>query len=222
MLLLLPIQFKVGLIREDRFDEFLQNVSQYSRSKLCPGGESLGGWWWWWRKWWWLERANWRKKGTYVIFPIIKKKTTTTVLWALQTFGSLHKCEAQGKNWDVSRKEVGFACRWPYLEADVPAALPHHLQLGGLAVASLPQLQPHLIIDVKQVMGVVPRVVQHFLGQRSGIATEEAFTHFPQQQQQHVSARWVLRLAWPPLLSDSLTAKDRPLLHSRVGRAARQ
>lgn len=29
MLLLLPVQFKVGLIREDRFDEFLKNVTEY-------------------------------------------------------------------------------------------------------------------------------------------------------------------------------------------------
>lgn len=60
-----------------------------------------------------------------------------------------------------------------YLEADVPAPLPHHLQLNGLPVASLPQLQPHFIIDVKQVMGVIPGVVEHLLGQRPRIATEE-------------------------------------------------
>lgn len=39
MFLLLPIQFKVGLIREDRFDEFLQNIREYSRSmgiKIVP------------------------------------------------------------------------------------------------------------------------------------------------------------------------------------------
>lgn len=59
-----------------------------------------------------------------------------------------------------------------YLEADVPAPLPHHLQLHGLLVASLPQLQPHFIINVKQVMGVISGIVEHFLRQRSRIATE--------------------------------------------------
>ena len=59
-----------------------------------------------------------------------------------------------------------------YLEADVATALPHHLQLCGLLVAALPQLQPHLIIDVQQVVSVVSGVAQHFLWQRSRVATE--------------------------------------------------
>lgn len=60
-----------------------------------------------------------------------------------------------------------------YLEADVPAPLPHHLQLSGLAIAPLPQFQPHLVINVKQVVGVIAGVVEHLLGQWSRIATEE-------------------------------------------------
>lgn len=61
-----------------------------------------------------------------------------------------------------------------YLEADVATALPHHLQLCGLLVAALPQLQPHLIIDVQQVVSVISGIAQHFLRQRSRIATENA------------------------------------------------
>lgn len=41
VLLLLPIEFKVGLVREDRFDEFLQSIREYSKSTgikiVCPG-----------------------------------------------------------------------------------------------------------------------------------------------------------------------------------------
>lgn len=80
-----------------------------------------------------------------------------------------------------SGRKSGFVCGWLYLEADIPAALPHHLQLDGLAVASLPQFQPHFVIDVKQVMGVIAGVVEHFLRQRPRIATEDTFTNFPQQ-----------------------------------------
>ena len=39
VLLLLPIEFKVGLIREDRFDEFLQSIREHSKStgiKIVP------------------------------------------------------------------------------------------------------------------------------------------------------------------------------------------
>lgn len=60
-----------------------------------------------------------------------------------------------------------------YLEADVPAPLPHHLQLHRLVVATLPQFQPHLIIDVKQVMGITSGIAEHLLRQRPRITTEE-------------------------------------------------
>lgn len=59
-----------------------------------------------------------------------------------------------------------------YLEADVPAPLPHHLQLRGLLVASLPQCQPHLVVDVEQVVSVISGVAEHLLRQRPRIATE--------------------------------------------------
>lgn len=89
---------------------------------------------------------------------------------------------SNGKNRDLVRNEEGsgFVCRaWSYLEADVAAALPHHLQLTGLPVAPLPQFQPHLIVNVKQVMGVISGIVEHFLGQRSRIATEEMISLTP-------------------------------------------
>lgn len=113
-----------------------------------------------------------------------------------------------------------------YLEADIPAPLPHHLQLHGLAVASLPQLQPHLVIDVKQVMGVISGVAEHLLGQRSRIAREETSTNSPQEQQCNLSTLWVLKTALAPFaIKDSLTANtivstfpaskhDQPGLHS--------
>jgi hypothetical protein len=62
-----------------------------------------------------------------------------------------------------------------YLEADVPAPLPNHLQLDRLVVASFPQFQPHSVIDVEQVMGVIPGVAQHFLWQRTRVVREAQF-----------------------------------------------
>ena len=73
---------------------------------------------------------------------------------------------------------VGTWGTW-YLEAYVPAPLPHHLQLDRLVVASLPQLQPHAVIDVKQVMGVIPGVAQHFLWQRARVARDIASMTVP-------------------------------------------
>lgn len=86
-----------------------------------------------------------------------------------------------------------------YLEADIPAPLPHHLQLNGLPVASLPQFQPHFIIDVKQVMGVISGVVEHFLGQRSRMATEETFTNFLRSS--NLFTLCMLRLTWLRLMN---------------------
>lgn len=54
-----------------------------------------------------------------------------------------------------------------YLQADVPAALPHHLQLCGLLIPSLPQQLPDFIIDVEQVVSVITGIPDHFFWQRA-------------------------------------------------------
>jgi hypothetical protein len=60
-----------------------------------------------------------------------------------------------------------------YLQTEVPAPLPYHLQLDWLVVASFPQLQPHFVIDIKQVMGVIPGITEHFFWQRARVPTED-------------------------------------------------
>lgn len=52
------------------------------------------------------------------------------------------------------------------LETDVPAPLPHHLLLHWLFIASSPELHPHAVIDVEQVVGVFSGIPEHLLGQR--------------------------------------------------------
>lgn len=117
-----------------------------------------------------------------------------------------------------------------YLEADVTAPLPLHLQLRGLLVATLPQLQPHLIIDVKQVMSVVSGIVEHFLRQRSRGATENIVSHLsPWTAIQLVYAAGAKTFLVPSDIKDSLLANttvlpaspassyDKPLF-SQLGR----
>ena len=128
-----------------------------------------------------------------------------------KTLGSFHEWKEQSKEQGPEQNPgVGL-----YLEADVTAPLPLYLQLRGLLVAALPQLQPHLIIDVKQVMSVISGIVEHFLRQRSRVATENTVSHLsPGAAIQLVYAAGAKTFLVASDIKDSLPANTTVLLAS--------